>query len=221
MAGPTAWTGRLDRRLLFLNIRDGVNKFCRTSPLAIQQFLRSVTRFATSLATCAGLLFFSINAAAVTAPVGATAGAFAVSPSGAATYSIPIVVPPGTNGMAPKLSLNYNSQAGNGLVGTGWSIGGLSVIHRCGATIAIDSFKGGVNYDNNDRFCLDGERLIAIGGAQYRTQHESWQRVVASDGTMNPASFTVTTKDGTVMTFGGTANSQILAQGNPSSIVRI
>ncbi|MEK7207661.1 MAG: FG-GAP-like repeat-containing protein [Pseudomonadota bacterium] len=153
---------------------------------------------------------------AATSPVGATAGSFAVSPSGAATYSIPIVVPPGTNGMAPSISLNYNSQGGNGLVGMGWSIGGLSVIHRCGATITIDGFKGGVNYDANDRFCLDGERLIwdAANGF-YRTQHESWQKV-----SVVGSYFTVTTKDGTVMTYGDTADSQIMAQGRPS-IVRL
>ncbi len=162
-----------------------------------------------------GFLFFVASvASAVTSPVGATPGSFAVSPSGAATYSIPLFVPPGTNGMAPKLSLNYNSQGGNGLVGMGWSIGGLSVIHRCGSTIAIDGIKGGVNYDANDKFCLDGERLINIGGAEYRTQHESWQRIVAVGGTASdPSSFTVTTRDGTLHYYGATTDSRIEAQG--------
>ncbi len=163
-----------------------------------------------------GLLFLAASAVHATAPVGATPGSFAVSPSGAATYSIPIFVPPGTNGMQPQLSLNYNSQGRNGLLGMGWSIGGLSTIHRCGATIYLDGFKGGVNYDANDKFCLDGERLIwdATNGF-YRTQHESWQKV-----SVVGSYFTVTTKDGTVMTYGGTVDSQILAQGKPS-IVRI
>jgi hypothetical protein len=44
-----------------------------------------------------------------TKAVGTTAGAFNVSSSGAATYSIPITVPRGLGGLTPQLSLNYNS----------------------------------------------------------------------------------------------------------------
>lgn len=46
---------------------------------------------------------------------------------GAATYTIPIKVPNGNN-LIPDLSLHYNSQAGNGLLGMGFGITGLSVI---------------------------------------------------------------------------------------------
>jgi hypothetical protein len=145
-----------------------------------QRYSRITIKHAVTQFLAGGLLFFSVSAVHATAPIGATPGSFAVDPSGAATYSIPIFVPPGTNGMQPQLSLNYNSQGGNGLLGMGWSIGGLSVIHRCGATIAIDGIKGGVNYDANDKFCLDGERLIwSSSDGFYRTQHESWQKVVA------------------------------------------
>ena len=69
---------------------------------------------------------------------------------------------PGTAGMQPSLALTYNSQAGNGLGWMGWSLSGLSAIHRCPATIDQDGFAGSLNYDANDRFCLDGERLIRI-----------------------------------------------------------
>ena len=79
-----------------------------------------------------------------TTAVGATPGSFKVNETGAATYTIPITVPPGTAGMAPTLSLNYNSQSGNGPLGVGWSLGGLSSITRCPATYAQDGFKGGI-----------------------------------------------------------------------------
>src|SRR6266545_1005966 len=88
----------------------------------------------------------SLTAHAATAPVGATPGSFSVDPNGGASYNIPITVPPGTAGMAPMLALSYDKQIQNDLLGVGWSVSGLSLIQRCGATIALDGFKGSVNY---------------------------------------------------------------------------
>ena len=51
--------------------------------------------------------------------VGETNGELSVSLSGAATYNIPIEVPPGLNGVVPQLSLNYSSQSGEGIAGGG------------------------------------------------------------------------------------------------------
>ena len=104
-----------------------------------------------------------------TSPVGTIDGRFRVDSNGAANYTISIKAPPGTAGMEPKLSLVYESQGKNGIVGMGWNLSGLSMIERCPATMAIDGFVGGVNYDNNDRFCLDGERLININDGAYYT----------------------------------------------------
>ena len=139
------------------------------------------------LHTIAALLALALasGAHAATSPAGATPGTFNVSPTGAATYTIPIAVPPGTAGMQPNLSLVYNSQSGNGLLGMGWSLSGLSAIGRCPQTIAQDGTRGGVNFDANDRYCLDGQRLIAINGAygadgtEYRTELESYSKIIS------------------------------------------
>src|SRR6267154_6212393 len=96
--------------------------------------------------------------AQTTTAVGFTPASFQVGPGGGAMYTIPIQVPPGTAGMEPKLALVYNSQAGNGGLGVGWSLSGLSSIYRCGRTIAQDGLNSGVPYEyndlNNDRYCL-------------------------------------------------------------------
>jgi len=69
---------------------------------------------------------------------GALSGNLSVSPSGAATYTVPIAIPPGIAGMAPNLSLVYSSQAGDGIAGQGWELAGLSMIHRCPLTSVQD-----------------------------------------------------------------------------------
>jgi len=157
---------------------------------------------------------------AQTTVAGTTPGQFSVNESGAATYSIPIQVPPGVAGMQPRLSLEYNSQGGNGLVGMGWSLNGLSAITRCPKTMAQDGALGGINFDMNDRFCLDGQRLMlvsgtyGVSGSEYRTELESFSRIIANGTAGNgPASFTVQTKAGLTMEMGNTADSRIEAQG--------
>jgi hypothetical protein len=97
--------------------------------------------------------------------VGATAGELGVSAEGSANYSIEIAVPLGTTGVQPKLSLHYDSQSGNGVLGVGFSLGGLSAISRCGKTLPIDSTITAVDYSDNDRFCLDGQRLVPLSGS--------------------------------------------------------
>src|SRR4029077_2050412 len=62
-----------------------------------------------------GGAIMTVNAA------GSLEGSGGVS-GGTATYSIPIIVPPGRAGMQPSVSLSYSSRGGNGSVGMGWSL---------------------------------------------------------------------------------------------------
>lgn len=127
-----------------------------------------------------------IEATAATSGAGTTPAQFSVSQSGAASYTVPIEVPPGINGIQPKLALVYNSQRANGLLGVGWSLSGLSAISRCPANVATDGFRAGIEVDV-ERFCLDGVRLIRTGSGsdesgdyvEFRTELESFTKVRA------------------------------------------
>jgi hypothetical protein len=178
--------------------------------------LRTVLALAALSAASSGLQ-------AQTTVAGSTPGSFRVTESGAAEYRIPIRVPPGIAGMEPKLALVYNSQGGNGLLGVGWNLEGLSSIARCPRTLAQDGVRGGVNYDWNDRYCLDGQRLVAISGSygadgtEYRTERESFSKVISYGVAGNgPAWFKVWTKSGQILEYGNSLDSRIEAQGKPT-----
>ena len=63
--------------------------------------------------------------------IGNTPGTFDVTVDGSASFTIPLETPPGRAGMQPDLALVYNSSGGNGPLGVGWSLKGLSQINRC------------------------------------------------------------------------------------------
>ncbi|MCP4698054.1 MAG: DUF1566 domain-containing protein, partial [Gammaproteobacteria bacterium] len=154
------------------------------------------------------------------AMAGSTAGEFTVNEAGASVYQIPITVSPGTAGIQPVLSLAYSSQGNDGPVGIGWSLTGLSVISRCPATLAQDGFIDGIDFDDNDRFCLDGERLIAVNGeygadqTEYRTEQNNFSRIISHGSAGNgPAYFIVETKAGLIMGYGLNDDSRIEAHG--------
>ncbi|MBL8298639.1 MAG: hypothetical protein JNN30_09870 [Rhodanobacteraceae bacterium] len=132
-------------------------------------------------------------------------GSASVSPTGQYGYTIPLDVPAGPAGWQPTLTLNYSSDAGNGPVGRGWSIAGSeSRITRCGKTLSTDNLQSGVHFDAEDRFCLDGARLVVIAGtygatgSEYRFENDSITKIVAGDASaQGPQRFDVWTKDGT------------------------
>src|SRR5262249_11753919 len=51
---------------------------------------------------------------------------------GSVSFAIPIALPPGKDGMEPKLALTYSSDAGKAWVGRGWSLGVGEIIRNKG-----------------------------------------------------------------------------------------
>ncbi|MEM6516643.1 MAG: RHS repeat-associated core domain-containing protein [Bacteroidota bacterium] len=103
--------------------------------------------------------------------IGETQGHLAVSLTGAAVYNIPIMVPTGINGVQPAISINYDSQSGNGIAGFGWNISGISSIKRIPSTKYHDGEIDPVDFDVLDRYALDGQRLILKTGSYSNTNH--------------------------------------------------
>ncbi len=157
--------------------------------------------------------------------VGRTAGSGGVS-GGGATYNIPIVVPPGRRGMQPSLSLDYSSRAGNGIAGMGWSLSGLSSLHRCPQTLEQDGQIRAVQLDANDRLCLDGQRLILTAGtygavnAIYGTELESFVRVTQLGGNLTATTsyFKVERKSGDVAYYGSASTAASTARVIPGGV---
>lgn len=153
--------------------------------------------------------------------VGALPGTLNVSDIGCAVYSIPIQLPKGIGDMTPDLAITYNNQAGNGLLGWAWNLTGLSSIARVGTTKYHDGVTGRVRFNNEDRFALDGKRLMSNcqlpyggDGTTYRTEFDDMTKIVshtrsAQDG---PAYFTVYKADGTIWKYGSSSDSYILPQ---------
>lgn len=159
-------------------------------------------------------------------PSGHTNGEFNVTDAGAAMYDIPLIFTPGSAGVQPSVSLTYSSQSGNGLLGLGWTIQGLSVITRASQTIAQDGEIKSISFTSDDRFALDGERLILVdstnayggNGVEYRTEQNAFHKVVSYGAGNTPTHFKVFTNSGLIMEYGSTDNTRVSVGGSQSPI---
>jgi len=158
----------------------------------------------------------------VDAKVGTLPGVISVNFLGAATYVIPVFTSPGSAGMQPDISIIYNSQIKDGILGIGWSIAGLSEIHRVPQNYYNDNNVVGVTLQNTDRFALDSNRLILTSShnygadnSEYHTELETFVKVIAHGvaGT-GPSWFEVRTKDGKTLEYGNTSDSKVEAYGS-------
>lgn len=160
----------------------------------------------------------------VSLPVGVVNGVAGVSPTGGATCAMTFVVPPGTNGVQPSVGIAYNSQGGDGPLGWGWNITGLSAITRTGTDWYHDAapYSGvvGVTFTSADRFSLDGQRLVLLSGANYGAPGSTYDTEDAVLSTCTavgsgPDHFTVITKGGMYIEYGATPDSKVI--GNDQS----
>lgn len=156
------------------------------------------------------------------AKVGSLPGIVNVNSLGAATYEIPIFTSPGSAGMQPSISIVYNSQFKDGVLGIGWDVAGLSEIQRVPQNIYHENNVTGVTLQNTDKFALDSNRLILTSqhqygadGSEYATEIETFVKVIAhgTAGT-GPGWFEVKTKDGRTLEYGNTTDSKVEAYGS-------
>ncbi|MDK2594977.1 RHS repeat-associated core domain-containing protein [Pseudoalteromonas obscura] len=148
-----------------------------------------------------------------------TTGHFRVNEQGAATYSIPLPLPAGIAGVTPEVALTYNSQSGPSSVAFGWQLSTGSSITRCRQTKLHDGQFEAIRpwRVGNDRYCLDGSRLILTNdvtegevGAEYRSEVDSQIRVVVEAPALSGTKqFAVYGKDGSKRIYGGSPDSEL------------
>ena len=144
--------------------------------------------------------------------VGTPAGAFSVSETGAANYTLAIEAPDG-GALTPRLSLAYDSQQGGyGLAGYGFGLTGLSAITRGGSDLFHDGVQRGVTHTAADNLYLDGKRLVPVSdarghdGAAYVVDGDPYTRVTTHGA---DEWFEVTTPAGVTYEYGRTDGSRL------------
>jgi len=169
----------------------------------------------------AGVAFPSMNAHAE--------GGTVIEARGEASYTVPIVVPPGPAGHQPDLALIYNSAEGKGAagwLGFGWSLAGESRIER--------DTRTGTPYDPDNTTCgsdgkttcyrevfvLDGQDMICTGtmcapcpvgspsdSCRYRTQSDDG-RFIYYFGETN--GWEIQDREGRVLLYGTSAAGRLV-----------
>ncbi|MEO5726803.1 MAG: SpvB/TcaC N-terminal domain-containing protein, partial [Byssovorax sp.] len=121
--------------------------------------------------------------------------------------------------MQPTLAVAYNSASGDGMLGMGFSLSGLSAVTRCPRTMAQDGQVRGVRYDEHDALCLDGARLVPVGSSdgavEYRTFPETFVKVLAFPSKVpgNPAeTLKVFTRSGLILEYGSVPDARVMGR---------
>lgn len=135
--------------------------------------------------------------------VGGAKGNFGVNEYGQAAYNFPLEFPGGRGGMTPELNLIYNSSGGDGILGPGWSLGGLSVINVSHESRYYDGAADesiGLDY-KRDAYTLDGQRLIPLSDEksstlEFRTENDGFRRIMRKLNSKSNQASATNVKDG-------------------------
>lgn len=132
--------------------------------------------------------------------------------TGALLYTYPLTVPPGRNGLDPKLALQYSSQATemNSPFGYGWSIN-IPYIERSNKTGVEKLYT-----DNYFTSSLSGE-LVNVSSGVYAPKVENGDYFKYA---LSSNVWTVTDKNGTTYKFGINAGSRQDNAGNTSNVYK-
>jgi len=133
--------------------------------------------------------------------------------SGAYSFSIPLPLPPGINGLIPSVGISYSSDTGKDTsLGAGFELAAADcIIRRAPSRLKADGSvvqgEGTPQFSSDDTFYYQGQRLVPCSGSQscpsgtYRTEQDNFARVQSQTAAV-PNGFVVTQKDGTVMEYG-------------------
>lgn len=139
-----------------------------------------------------------------------------VTPYGGRVYNVPIMITPLAK-FTPQISLQYNSQAGNGLAGYGWNIGGLSSITITNKKLYYHGNTAPANINDTDAvYSLDGMPLVKNDDTSLSTEYplETAKGHVIVKKHMSGdviSHFTALYPDGSKATFGLTSNTSAKA----------
>ncbi|GEP50178.1 hypothetical protein FNO01nite_08500 [Flavobacterium noncentrifugens] len=136
-----------------------------------------------------------------------TQGKLDISDSGQSVYTLPISLPPSIQNVGPKIDLQYSSGQIGGIAGQGWNLSSISTIYRVSSRKDIDGFIDAVDFDDNDKLSLDGQRLISktgsywADGSTYETEFQSNFKIELMGQDSN-IYFVVTNADGSRSWYG-------------------
>lgn len=142
---------------------------------------------------------------------------------GNASFNFHIESPKGRQGMEPNLNISYSSDGGNGVLGEGWSLNGISSIN-------VETRWGVPQYNPNietETYLLDGQMLAQGDGdnnltmahrnlniartnrtTQFFKRRESDFSKIERIGSLGDYLWVITDKNGTKYYYGGTINGE-------------